>query len=314
MAIEERREALRNAVLDAMQSGQLATLLRTAKQQARKYHRHNLEDVMKEVLEDEHARVHSLVGAQTKKVPRPSAVNTSALMPRQAVQRQKKQRLATWASPPKARPGDASPPRGVRVMPHASDFSGQGFGSHTVPMPDFEEGGSSLSKSNKSVRQILPAYLRSGTLPQGPKGGRSSEHVSFNLSDSMDMNASAEERRESIQEAMAVAAPGDTDAVQALDVGDMTAYPLLGFDAELPTRSSATVKASLTQFESSAKGEAKPKRGILPPIHANKQAPPKIDDTQEATGMTGSVKDAKPDVSLPPVVPAPISMPVIIDD
>jgi len=83
----------------------------------------------------------------------------------------------------------------------------------------------------------------------------------------------------------------------------------------LPTRSSETVKASLSQFESSTKGEAKPKRGILPPIHANKQAPPKIDDTQEvATGMTGSVKDAKPDVSLPPVVPAPISMPVIIDD
>ena len=166
-----------------------------------------------------------------------------------------------------------------------------------------------MSKSGKSVRQILPAYLRSGTLPQGPRGGRSSEHVSFNVSDSMDMDASREEHRESIQDAMAMAAPSDTDAVQALDVGDMTAYPLLGFDAELPTRSSETVKASLVQFESSAKGDGKPKRGILPPINANKQAPPRIDDTQEvATGMTGSVKDAKPDVSLPlrPFVCAPL--------
>ena len=88
-------------------------------------------------------------------------------------------------------------------MPHVSDFSGPGFGSHTVPMPDFEEGANgSLSKSGKSVRQILPAYLRTGTLPQGPKGGRSSEHVSFNVSDSIDMHASTEGHRDSIQDAM----------------------------------------------------------------------------------------------------------------
>jgi len=321
MAIEERREALRNAVLDAMQSGQLATLLRTAKQQARKYQRHNLEDVMKEVLEDEHARVHSLVGGQPKKMQKPSAANMSALMPKNQVgQKAKKQRLATWASPPKQRPRDVSPPRGARVMPSAGDFVGNGFGAHTVPMPEFEEEESrSLNNSKKTVRQILPAYLRSGTVPTGPKrpgsAGRSSEHASFNLSESMDVSASADGIRDSVQDAMGVAAPSDTDAVQSLEVGDMTAYPLLGFDAELPTRSSDTVKQSLTAFESSAKREVKHKRGILPPINANKQIPPKIDDTSEvATGMTGSVKDAKTDFTLPPVVPAPISMPVIIDE
>jgi len=75
------------------------------------------------------------------------------------------------------------------------------------------------------------------------------------------------------------------------------------------------VKQSLTAFESSTKREVKQKRGVLPPINAAKQIPPKIDDTSEvATGMTGSVKDAKADVTLPPVVPAPISMPVIIDE
>jgi hypothetical protein len=321
MAIEERREALRNAVLDAMQSGQLATLLRTAKQQARKYHRHNLEDVMKEVLEDEHARVHSLVGGQAKKVLRPSAANTSALMPRNQVgQKSKKQRLASWASPRKQGLRDVSPTRGARVMPSAGDFVGTGFGAHTVPMPQFEEEErSSLDNSKKTVRQILPAYLRSGTVPSGPRrpgsAGRSSEHVSFNLSESMDVSASADRIRNSIHDAMGVAAPSDSDAVQSLEVGDMTAYPLLGFDAELPTRSSDTVKQSLTAFESSTKREVKQKRGVLPPINAAKQIPPKIDDTSEvATGMTGSVKDAKTDVTLPPVVPAPISMPVIIDE
>ena len=325
MAIEERREALRNAVLDAMQMGQLATLLRTAKNQARKYARHNLEDVMKEVLEEEHARVHTLVGNPAKKVVRKpqQQANMSALVPSHtAAQKQKKQRLATWASPPKARPGDFSPPRGGRVMPHASDFGG----AHTVPMPDFEEGASanmrgSMSKSGKSVRQILPAYLRNSTLPAGPRrpgsAGRSQDHVSFNMSHSMDMSASGEDGgyRDSIQDAMAVGAPGDGDGVQTLDVGDMTAYPLLGFDAELPTRSKETVKMSINQFETSTKRDVKQKRGILPPINVNKQMPPRIDDTQEvATGMTASVKDAKADVSLPPVVPAPISMPVIIDD
>jgi hypothetical protein len=133
------------------------------------------------------------------------------------------------------------------------------------------------------------------------------------MSDSIDM--SVDGFRESIQDAMRVGAPSDTDLVQPLDVGDMTAYPLLGFDAELPTRSSETVKQSLSQFETSTKREMKQKRTILPPINANKQVPPKIDDnTEVATGMTGSVKDAKPDITLPPVVPAPISMPVIIDD
>ena len=327
MAIEERREALRNAVLDAMQQGQLASLLRTAKHQARKYQRHNLEDVMKEVLEEEHSRVHSLVGVQAKR--RSSVASMSTLMPQKSalmLQKQKKQRLAavlsTWASPPKGRPGDASPPRGGRVMPQPSDFQGNSYERNAIRMPDFEDAldeqkpMGSMNRS-KSVRQILPAYLRSGTLPSGPRrpgsAGRSSEHVSFNMSDSIDM--SVDGFRESIQDAMRVGAPSDTDLVQPLDVGDMTAYPLLGFDAELPTRSSETVKQSLSQFETSTKRETKQKRTILPPINANKQVPPKIDDNAEvATGMTGSVKDAKPDITLPPVVPAPISMPVIIDD
>merc|ERR1711998_546027 len=107
-----------------------------------------------------------------------------------------KQRLATWASPPKQRPRDVSPPRGARVMPSAGEFMGNGFGAHTVPMPEFEEESRSLNNSKKTVRQILPAYLRSGTVPNGPKrpgsAGRSSEHVSFNLSESMDVSASAD--------------------------------------------------------------------------------------------------------------------------
>lgn len=61
MAIEDRRIALRNAVLDAMQRGDLASLLRTAKQQQRKYHRANLEEVMREVLEEEHNQVNQSV-------------------------------------------------------------------------------------------------------------------------------------------------------------------------------------------------------------------------------------------------------------
>ena len=322
MAIEERREALRNAVLDAMQCGQLATLLRTAKQQARKYQRANLEDVMKEVLQNEHSRVHSLVGAQAKRVPKASVANLSALMPKQhAVQKSKKQRLATWASPPKGRPGEFSPPRGERVMPHATDYTGGGgFGAHTVPMPDFqEESSTSIKGTNKSVRQILPAYLRSSSLPGGPRRpgsvGRSSEHASF-VDGSMHVSVSSEGAyRDSIRDALSTMAPSDADLVQPLDVGDMTAYPLLGFDAQLPRRSSENVKQSLTHFESSAKREVKSNRSILPPININQQAPPKIDDTQDiATGMTGSVKDAKADLSLPRLVAAPISMPVIIDD
>ena len=313
MAIEERREALRQAVLDAMQCGQLATLLRTAKNQARKYHRHNLEDVMKEVLEDEHARVHSLVGAQAKKAvkAKPYGLHNSALMPKQnAGQKQKRQRLATWQSPPKARPGDFSPPRGERVMPQASDYN---FGAHTVPLPNFDEGGGdSFGNTKKSVRQILPAYLRSGTIPSGPKRGGGG--VSFNVSESMDISSLTEDYRESVQNAMDTMGPGDDDGVQSLDVGDMTAYPLLGFDAEMPTRSSDAVKQSIKQLEQATKRDGKQKKVLLPPIQSA-QAPPKIDDTQEvATGMMGTVKDAKPDVSLPAVVPAPISMPVIIDD
>ena len=88
-----------------------------------------------------------------------------------------------------------------------------------------------------------------------------------------------------------------------------------GFDAELPTRSSETVKQSLGIFEQSTKRDIKQKRSVLPPIHAAKPPPPQIDDSQDvATGLTGTVKDARPDVTLPPVVPAAISMPVIIDD
>ena len=317
MAIEERREALRDAVMDAMQRGQLATLLRTAKQQARKYQRHNLEDVMKEVLEEERGRVHSLVGAQGSlarpKQPNPQSLNGSALMPKQ--KEAKKRRVATWASPPKGRPGELAH-RGERVMPDPNDFSGINTfgGANSVPIPAFEEGGSeSLVSSKKSVRQILPAYLRSGTLPAGPKRGGGG--VAFNVSESIDANGPGGEYRESIQNAMEMSAPSDVDAVQALDVGDMTAYPLLGFDAELPTRSSETVKQSLGIFEQSTKRDIKQKRSVLPPIHAAKPPPPQIDDSQDvATGLTGTVKDARPDVTLPPVVPAAISMPVIIDD
>jgi hypothetical protein len=55
--IYKYRVKLREAVLDAMRTGDLAVLLRTAKQQHKKYHRANLEDVMKEVLEEEHSQV-----------------------------------------------------------------------------------------------------------------------------------------------------------------------------------------------------------------------------------------------------------------
>eukprot|EP00282_Hemiselmis_andersenii_P016145 CAMPEP_0114148566 /NCGR_PEP_ID=MMETSP0043_2-20121206/21704_1 /TAXON_ID=464988 /ORGANISM="Hemiselmis andersenii, Strain CCMP644" /LENGTH=616 /DNA_ID=CAMNT_0001243171 /DNA_START=188 /DNA_END=2035 /DNA_ORIENTATION=- len=54
IAIEERLKMLKEAVMDAMRTGEFVSLMRTAKQQRRKYHRANLEDVMKQVLAEEH--------------------------------------------------------------------------------------------------------------------------------------------------------------------------------------------------------------------------------------------------------------------
>eukprot|EP00961_Rhodomonas_salina_P206420 2786495-Rhodomonas_salina.1 len=118
-----------------------------------------------------------------------------------------------------------------------------------------------------------------------------------------------------VEDGLAVQGPAE-DPLPPIDVGvEPTAYPLLGFDAELPKRTYESVKQSLDSFEAVTKKPGARGKKLFPPIRQSKTAWPQVDDHEDhVVGASATIEDAQPDLTLPPVVPAPIAMPVIIDD
>lgn len=311
---------LREAVLDAMQTGDLITLMRTAKQQRRKYHRANLEDVMKQVLAEEHMQVEQMVQQQGLMNPLLVGGVRGPMNP-----------VRGSRSPPRGRGGHSPPkqrPQGQHQpmqMQHARGGPGgaylgeasQDLMHQHVRVQAGGQGGS-FKGAARSKTQILPSYLQnsmgSGQGKHagggGGGGGRQGPGGAIQRSFSEGFDA------QSVLQAMSVASPGeDESGIYGLDVGDTTAYPLLGFDATLPERSYDHVKSSLSQFEQATTRPGKRRGVVFPPIKAAKPAWPAMDDTENiSAGMTGSVGDARVDTSLPPVVAAPMSMPLIVDD
>lgn len=327
LAIEERMKMLREAVLDAMQTGDLITLMRTAKQQRRKYHRANLEDVMKQVLAEEHDQVEQIV--QSQGLMNPMLLGGAGAGPAmQGMIRGNRSppRGRAGASPPRQRPGRQQQQPQKQQQQQQQMRAGPGGGGTypeevaSGPMaPQMRASGGGGSGSfkgpSKSKTQILPAYLQNASGKGGGGGGRGGPGGSMQRSYSEGFD-SFDDVGGGVQQAMSAAAPGEDDmGIYGLDVGDTTAYPLMGFDASLPERSYDNVKSSLSQFEQAANRPGKRRGVVFPPIKSSKPAWPAMDDTENiSVGMTGSVADARVDTTLPPVVAAPVSMPMIVDD
>jgi len=336
IAIEERREALRAAVLEAMQCGDLATLLRTAKAQQRSYHRVNLEEVMREVLEEEQGHLAQLAAVQPRYAP--AGLPAGASGRAGARPGKKARREVALAREESVSPLRARPLRGSGVDAELSAELGsprgsvrrrtRGGGGDAVPMPDFIDEGPPLHAApelaeRRRVKQVLPPYLR-GSAPGRtmPAGGHSSRGVRFQTGGQSPIAADwPEEARRGggggAAAALAATMPAGDDPIRELDLGDATAYPLLGFDAELPSRDADGVKAALSQFESAARRDARgaKRQGVFPPIKKGRAAWPSIDDADDAAlGLAGRIDDAREDLSLPPVVAAPIAMPTMMDD
>ena len=118
-----------------------------------------------------------------------------------------------------------------------------GGGGGAMAMPDFVDaepagrGGqerqerSAGGKAKGKMSQILPPYLR-GAVPQRSGGGG----VRFQTGEGSPRDGGGSWRGGGLSDALSATAPSGGDPMRTLDVGDATAYPLLGFDAELPSR------------------------------------------------------------------------------
>lgn len=343
IAIEERREALRAAVLEAMQCGDLATLLRTARQQQRSYQRANLEEVMREVLAEEHGQISHLNRGREQPARRdrggaggmPRGRAAPGGVPPGKKARHESESLSPLRAREKQRGGGAVSVELSAEYGYPGDRSPQHRGGGAMAMPDFIDepagrGGQerrqerSAGGQKKKMTQILPPYLR-GAVPHRtmPAGGGS---VRYQTGEASPRDGGGSwrggETRESrggqgVSDALSATMPSGGDPIRDLDVGDATAYPLLGFDAELPARDANGVKATLSQFESAARRDLRGgKKGTsFPAIKKGKAAWPQIDDSDDANlGLAGSIADAREDLSLPRVVAAPVPMPMMMDD
>jgi hypothetical protein len=305
--VEERRETLRNAVSDAIQKGNLNTLMQEAKRQKRRYLRGNLEDVMKEVLAEEDSHISRVVGShalrQSGKRPTYPSTMRSHSFNSKTNGTDRIGKSSRNISPPKQHHPtitDDFDRRNITLLEQLEvDVSAQ------VPKID-----------RKTFKQILPAYLQG---PHQRKKGSAESHVLYNLFEPNEGNNrnSAELKSESsaIKIALDIPAPQFTwDGVPNLNVDNTTAFPLMGFDAEMPTRSFEGVRESLNHFQAMA-GKSKKKASLFPAIRESRTAWPQLDERDDTTfGITGSFTDTKLDVKLPRVVPAPIAVPLIVDD
>jgi hypothetical protein len=310
--VEERRETLRNAVCDAIKNGNLISLMQEAKRQKRRYLRGNLEDVMKDVLAEEDSHINHVVGSHShalrqsgKRPTYPSTLRSHSFNSQTATRTDRIEKSSRHASPPKQHHPFVFDEFDRRNVPpqQQSDASAQA--------PNIER---------RKIKQILPSYLQG---PQERKRGSAESRVLYDLFEPKEDNCrnsaaveiKSESKASAIKIALDIPAPQFTwDGVPNLDVGNATAFPLMGFDAEMPTRSFEGVRESLSQFHAMA-GKSKKKSSLFPAIRESRTAWPQIDERDDtAFGITGGFTDTKPDVKLPRVVPAPIAVPFIVDD
>ena len=330
--VEERRETLRAAVLDAISKGNLLALMHEARRQQRRYLRGNLEDVMKEVLAEEDARVSEAVGSH------PARHSMTRRKPGIPAAGQSRSFNAKRSPPPEnvnALPSEDRPARRYlsppgRPAPVAAFRTQSREYSSTVNLPEKPvprsraDSGHNLGSDlqRPPAKQILPAYLKNAQQKMRG-GGDGAGRVVYDTVDPRPgptrSRSSAETRPDSPVQAVNVAldipAPQFSwDGVPPLGVGGPTSFPLVGFDVEMPRRSLEEVRETLGRFQALA-GAPRKRGSLFPAIRESRTAWPPIDDREDLTvGMVGSVADAKADARLPRIVPAPIAVPIIVDE
>ena len=334
--VEERRETLRAAVLDAIRQGNLLALMQEAKRQQRRYLRGNLEDVMKEVLAEEDARIQETVAGHparqstTRKqaaflaAGRSHSFNAKRSPPQGAHDRHGN-RPSRYLSPPRRRVDShaaaAAAPAAAALRYRTGEMNGP------LPQPAERLGPSpspSLDNARGPLKQILPAYLtgKGGHLVSGKGGADGSGRVVYETMDSrLTRSRSSAETTQTRTESPAISLGLDIpapqfawDGVPPLGIGGPTAFPLVSFDTEMPRRSFEEVRETLNHFQALA-GTGRKKSSLFPAIRQSRTAWPQIDDREDlAVGMSASISDARPDAKLPRIVPAPIAVPIIVDD
>ncbi|EKX52331.1 hypothetical protein GUITHDRAFT_161370 [Guillardia theta CCMP2712] len=282
MEVEQREEALREAVIQAMQEGNLGTLLMTAKRQKNKYRRATLEEVTRRVLEEEQTQL-ATVDAHNARALQSQRPEVSKRAKKQSVKKSSQLKPShPWAS---------------SYVPQQENVQLQ----HQAVRA--REGGSKIA-------QILPPYLKHEELGKLKLRPASSDPPVHKVSYALEEEERGMSRWEDgVEQALAATMPTRFTASRTMSPNELSSFPLLGYEAALPNRSSEAVKVNLDKFESLARRNT---RGLFPPIKPELAWP--SGDTEDARANNLESTRMSSSFSLPPVTPVAVSMPEMIED